>query len=280
MQNISIVTHSGQKKISFPHVISSISPSLIRNTSTCFLLPLLPPPRIRVRAWRACAAPVKTTRDSPARLSPVPRRRDAHTEATTAALERRVPGSRTPTDGPQRCQRGRLWRTLHVMGSGVRRVESRAAELRAQQPSWRRQLYFFFFFFAQFFYFLPLSALFRSHIFTLSSLDPLSVRRDDHGAAVHRRGCLSLREHAGRGFLLRWQVRRRDRRKRMRGRKSPLHLSHPLHVKGGCVCLCTCVRVPRCPPGVFCSDSLLIRHKADWSSNSPWSHPITLEKWG
>lgn len=33
-----------------------------------------------------------------------------------------------------------------------------------------------------------------------------SVLRDDHGAGVHRRGCRSLSEHAGRRFLLRWQV--------------------------------------------------------------------------
>lgn len=134
--------------------------------STCFLLPLLP--EYGWRARRACAAPVKITRVSPARLSPVPRRRDAHTEATAAAHRRRVPGCRNPINGPRRGQRGRLRRTLHVMGSAVRRVESRAAGLRAQQPSWRRHPLYFSFFFFPLSNFLPRSAFFE-HTFLPAS---------------------------------------------------------------------------------------------------------------
>lgn len=59
--------------------------------------------------------------------------------------------------------------------------------------------------------------LITSHHFYPGS-SPTPPLRDDHGAGVHRRGCGSLSEHAGRRFLLRWQVRFRH----------PQHHHHPL----------------------------------------------------
>ncbi len=56
--------------------------------------------------------------------------------------------------------------------------------------------------------------------------------RDDHGAGVHRRGCGSLSEHAGRRFLLRWQVRfahTAQQQRRCQHHLQPLlHLSSPV----------------------------------------------------
>lgn len=46
----------------------------------------------------------------------------------------------------------------------------------------------------------------ESRFYFLTVSIPFWALRDDHGAGVHRRGCGSLSEHAGRRFLLRWQV--------------------------------------------------------------------------
>lgn len=68
-----------------------------------------------------------------------------------------------------------------------------------------------------------------SHFYSSSS--PTSVLRDDHGAGVHRRGCGSLSEHAGRRFLLRWQVgfaHGAQQRRYQQHHHPRLHLSSPL----------------------------------------------------
>lgn len=68
-----------------------------------------------------------------------------------------------------------------------------------------------------------------SHFYSSSS--PTSALRDDHGAGVHRRGCGSLSEHAGRRFLLRWQVgfaHGAQQRRYQQHHHPLLHLSSPL----------------------------------------------------
>lgn len=97
-----------------------------------------------------------------------------------------------------------------------------------------------------------------SHFYSSSS--PTSVLRDDHGAGVHRRGCGSLSEHAGRRFLLRWQVgfaHGAQQRRYQQHHHPLLHLSSPLVTfplkrRGGGTGRC-------CPHVCFCL-SLVINH--------------------
>lgn len=195
----------------------------------------------------------------PALLSPVPRRRDAHTEdaATQKCAQLRAgpepdsfASSRHPRPVSQRNGLEGPWHTLtHFACHGECPALSgelccRAAELRAQitqrldkrerERGW-------------WWWWGPDSC----HFYPGSS--PTGVLRDDHGAGVHRRGCGSLSEHAGRRFLLRWQVGFAHRARQQHPPSAPPLVISSRYLRteaeGGTVrCACMC----------FCTKSLLI----------------------
>lgn len=145
--------------------------------------PVQSPVRTRGLLWKPHASPRSA-------LSGATAERCAHWGRRSG--EMRAPPSFTAS---RRGVLERIWPTLtHFAWHGKCPASSgepccRAAELRAQQ---HRDL---------------TDRGTCSPFISIPACSPTSALRDDHGAGVHRRGRGSLSEHAGRGFLLRWQVR-------------------------------------------------------------------------